>query len=136
MDDAHRRPDGTDDATVEAVGTLSEAMEYVDRVKGRLLDLHQLMGRADILFGEAADQLRHAGHTEMADLVDRELVGRNLLPGMWTFQIVEAFGETFYGPASEVEREVRETLMAGRRHVYEAELKDARRRTRSSDPGA
>ena len=30
-DDAHRRPDGTDDATVAAAGKLSEALEVVEQ---------------------------------------------------------------------------------------------------------
>ena len=32
-DDAHTRPDGLDDATVDALGTLSEALEVVERVR-------------------------------------------------------------------------------------------------------
>ena len=35
-DKAHRRPDCLDDATVEALGKLSEALETVERVRGHL----------------------------------------------------------------------------------------------------
>ena len=85
------------------------------------------MGRADLTFGEAADQLAAAGHAALADLVNREVVGRNVLHGRWTFQVVEEFDDGYYGPVAAVEAQVRDDLVAGRRHVYEAELKDARR---------
>ena len=51
-DERHRRPPGADDATVEAVGKVSEALEWVERARGRLYDFHQMMGHADALFGE------------------------------------------------------------------------------------
>jgi hypothetical protein len=126
-DDPWARPPGVDDATVEATGTLSEALEWVERARGHLYEFHQIMGRADLTFGEAADQLAAAGHAALADLVNREVVGRNVLHGRWTFQVVEEFDDGYYGPVAAVEAQVRDDLIAGRRHVYEAELKDARR---------
>lgn len=129
-DDAHQRPPGLDDATVEAAGKVSEALECIHRVRGALYDAHQLMGHADLLFGESADRLRAAGHDELADLVQTEVVGRNLLPGRWTFQMMEEFDDGYYAAVVAVEARVRNELMAGRRHVYEAEMK-AERRTRA-----
>ena len=128
-DDAHARPPGVDDATVEAVGRLTEALEYVERAKGALFDLHQLIGRADILAEEAADCLEGAGHRTLSETLRTDLVGRNVLDGRWTFQIVEEFERTYYDPFRDLERSVRDELLAGRRHVFEAEMKE-RRRTR------
>lgn len=125
-DQEHVRPDGVSDETVQAVGTLSEAYEYLVRVRGHLYSFHQLMGRVDKLMGEAADQLRAAGHQTVADRLDDELVGRNALDGRWTFQIVEEFDDLYFTPATELERWVRDELVAGRRHLFESELKDAR----------
>ena len=45
-DDPWARPAGVDDATVEATGKLSEALEWVERARGHLYEFHQLMGRA------------------------------------------------------------------------------------------
>lgn len=126
-EDPHARPDGADDATVEAVGRLSEALEYIERARGALYEMHQLIGRGDLLAGEAADGLADAGHEELADRLSTEIVGRNVLDGRWTFQIVEEFERTYYEPFRDLEREVRDRLMAGRRHVHEAEMKEARR---------
>src|SRR5215218_8144050 len=101
VDDAHTRPPGTTDATVEAVGKVSEAFEVL----------------------EAVELLRAAGHADLADRVETDLVGRNILAGRWTFQIVEEFEDGYYAAFRDHERRVREELMGGRRLVYEAEMK-------------
>ena len=123
----NRRPDGVDDDTVEAVGSLSEALEYVERARGHLYTFHQLMGHADLLLGDTCDKLRDAGHADVANQLGNELVGRNVLYGRWTFQIVEDFDDNYWSLVREREREVREQLVGGQRHVFEAEMKDRRR---------
>lgn len=127
MSPSHERPPGVDDATVEATGTLSEALEYLVRARGHLYSFHQLMGRVDLLVGEAADALADAGHAGPAERLRREVVGRNVLEGRWTFQIVEEFDDTYYRAVEAAERRVRDELLAGRRHVFESEMKDDRR---------
>jgi hypothetical protein len=126
-DEAHRRPDGAEDDVVAAVGKVSEALEWIERVRGRVFDLHQMMGRADLLFGEAADALQAAGCTEEAEELRAEIVGRNVLDGRWTFQIVEEFEDCYYRPVTRVEQRIRDGLMDGKRHVFEAEMKEDRR---------
>ena len=93
----HARPAGVDDTTVEAVGRLTEALEYVERARGALFDLHQLIGRADILAEEAADLLDDADRNGSPRLLRTDLVGRNVLDGRWTFQIVEEFERDLLG---------------------------------------
>lgn len=125
----HDRPPGASDETVEAVGKASEAFEYVERARGHLYSLHQLMGHADLLFGEAAELLEAAGHDADAARFRTEVVGRNILDGRWTFQVVEEFDESYYDAVRAMVRALEVDLMAGRRHVYEAELKEQRRST-------
>lgn len=127
MDDRHRRPEGCDDATVAAAGKLGEALEWVERARGRLYDFHQMMGRADFLMEDAADALERAGHDRLAAHLRSEIVGRNVLDGRWTYQVVEEFEDCYYLPARAADGLVRDELMGGNRHVYEAELKEARR---------
>jgi hypothetical protein len=127
--DKRVRPDGLADATVEAVGAVTEALECVERARGDLYSFHQLMGHADLLLGDACDKLREAGHTEVADRLEAEVVGRNVLYGRWTFQIVEEFDDNYWSVFREHERRVRDELQQGYRHVFEAEMKE-RRRTR------
>lgn len=123
----HHRPSGTGDDTVAAVGRLTEALEWVERARGRLYDLHQMIGHADFLLDDAADLLDRADHSDIADRVRTEIIGRNVLPGRWTFQVVEEFEDTYYEPFRRCEAEVRDALLQGRRHVFESELKDRRR---------
>jgi hypothetical protein len=132
MSDAHTRPAGVSDATVAAAGRTSEALEWVERARGRLYDFHQMIGRADLLFEEAAELLREAGHEELAQHLEQEVVGRNVLDGRWTFQIVEEYEELYNIPVHESEARVRGELLQGRRHVYESEMKEARRTRGSS----
>jgi hypothetical protein len=126
-DDRWSRPEGVDDATVEAAGTAAEALEWVERARGHLYEFHQLMGHADEVFGDAADQLAAAGHLKLAELVRADVVGRNVLAGRWTFQIVEEYDDGYYETFRQLERLARDTLAGGRRHLYEAELKEQRR---------
>jgi hypothetical protein len=123
---AHQTPAGVSEETIEGVGKLSEAFEYIERAKGHLYSFHQLMGRADFLVGEAAEILRGAGNTEFAERLEQELVGRNVLDGRWTFQIVEEFDDTYYEFFRSIERESRE-LTGGVRHLFEARMKEQRR---------
>jgi hypothetical protein len=125
--DEHRRPDGIGDATVEAVGKVSEALECVERARGELYSFHQLMGHADLLLGEACHKLRDAGHEEIADRLQKEVVGRNVLYGRWSFQIVEEFDDNYWSVFRDHERCVRDQLQRGVRHVFEADMKERRR---------
>ncbi|MFJ9623171.1 hypothetical protein [Streptomyces sp. NPDC101181] len=129
----HQRPEGVSDATVEALGALSKALETTERARGALYDFHQLTGSADLALDDAVRLLREAGHTERADEVQREIVGRNVIPGHWTFQIVEEYNATYYDVFRAIEQGIRQDLAEGRDHLHEAEMKEARRTT--SHPG-
>jgi hypothetical protein len=110
-----------------ALGKLSEALEAVEDARGHLYAFHRLCGTADLTLGEAVDLLRAAGHTDLADGADRELVGRNVLEGRWSFQVVEEYDDTYYSAFRSLEQQAREELVDGRRHLFEAEMKEARR---------
>jgi hypothetical protein len=126
-DVAHRRPDGVDDTTVAATGKLSEALEIIERARGHLYAFHQLTGGADLALDEAVELFREAGHARVADRISTELIGRNVLAGRWTFQIIEEYDDGYYALFRDIERATRDELLDGRRHLYEAEMKEARR---------
>jgi hypothetical protein len=126
-DEAHRRPDGVSDETVAALGKLSEALETVERVRGHLYTLHQLTGHADLMLDDAVALLREAGHPQVAERVAKELIGRNVISGRWTFQIVEDYDDGYYADFRRLERDARDELAGGRRHLFEAEMKERRR---------
>lgn len=122
-----RRPAGVADATVDATGKLGEAMEWLERARGRLYDFHQMSGRVDLMFGEAADELEAAGHVEHARRLREDFVGRNIIEGRWSFQVVEEYDATYWEPIRGFCADVRDDLMDGRHHVYESEMKEDRR---------
>lgn len=123
----HQRPEGVDDATVEALGKLSEAFEVVEDARGHLYRFHRLTGTADLALGEAVDLFRKAGHDALADRLQTELVGRNVLEGRWTFQVIEEYDDGYFATFKGLEAQARDELVEGRRHLYEAEMKEARR---------
>ena len=123
----HTRPEGTSDKTVEALGKLSEALEVVEEARGLLYTFHRRTGEADLALGEAVELLREAGHADFADSIDTDLVGRNVLEGRWTFQIVEEYDAGYYAAFRGHERAAREALVDGRTHLFEAEMKEERR---------
>ncbi|GAA0574407.1 hypothetical protein GCM10010172_68800 [Paractinoplanes ferrugineus] len=126
-DEAHQRPAGLDDLTVLALGKLSEALETTERVRGHLYSMHQLTGTADFQLDEAVSLFREAGHEQWAARIQNELIGRNVTPGHWTFQLVEEYDDGYWSDLRRVEKAARDELAEGRRHLYEAELKERRR---------
>jgi hypothetical protein len=122
------RPD-LDDTTVEALGKLSEALETVEQARGLLYGFHQLTGKADLLLQDAVDLLREAGHHGLADDLDRDLVGRNVIADRWTFQVVEDYDDNYWSVFRAFDARARAEHTDGDRHVYEARMKQ-RERTR------
>jgi hypothetical protein len=123
----HLPPSDADALTVEAVGKLTEALESTECARGHLYSFHQLTGKADFEVGDAAQLLREAGHTDLADRLCQDLVGRNVIHGRWTFQVVEEYDEDYWQVFRALEKEVRDQLVGGRRHLHEAGLKEERR---------
>lgn len=135
---ADRRLDGgawraeLDDRTVEAVGALTEALETVEVARGHLYAFHQLTGCADFKVERAVGLLETAGHRRLATRLSHELLGRNVLPGRWTFQVIEDYEDTYYTVFRDFEREARR-LTHDLPHVHEADLKRMRRS--AGEPG-
>ncbi|MCZ2404544.1 hypothetical protein IV498_15495 [Paenarthrobacter sp. Z7-10] len=126
-DAPHQRPPSVTDATVEALGKLSEALEVVEHARGYLYGFHRLTGTADLALGEAVGLLRKAGHSQLADMLDRDIVGRNVISGRWTFQIIEDYDDGYYSAFKAAEKQARRELLDGKRHLFEAEMKEDRR---------
>jgi hypothetical protein len=117
----------SDADTVDAVGKATEALEYVERARGHLYAFHQLIGRADFLFEESASRLAEAGHREEAVSLWRNVVGRDVLEGRWTFEIVEQFDDDYYEASHAEVIRLEQRLVGGRRHAHEEALRHRRR---------
>ena len=108
---------------MDAAGKLSKAIETMERARGHLYSFHQLSGTVDLQLQDACDALEQAGHRELAASLRDTVVGRNVITDRWSFQIVEDYDDGYYTALRDAEQQVRAQLMAGRRHVFEAELK-------------
>ena len=126
-DEGHTRPEDASDEAVEAAGKMTEALETLERARGHLYAFHQLVGSADLALDEVLELLGACGEPELGERIRTDLLGRNVVPGCWTFQLVEAFDAGYWEVFRDHERAVREALVGGRRHVYESEMKERRR---------
>jgi hypothetical protein len=115
------------DATVDALGKFSAAFEVIEHARGLLYGFHRLTGQADFELDDAVAALRDAGHGEWADRISTELIGRNVIADRWTFQLIEEYDDGYYATFRDLVRKAREELADGRRHDYEAKLKEQRR---------
>jgi hypothetical protein len=118
----HQRPAGMDDATVDALGRLSAALETAEDARGHLYAFHRLSGRADLDLQDAIAALRAAGHQELADTIDTVMTGRNVIADRWTFEIVEDYDANYMTPFRAAERVARAQFDAPP-HLAEAEMK-------------
>jgi hypothetical protein len=112
---------------VDAAGKMTEALETLERARGHLYSFHQLVGEADFKLDAALEALRAAGADDLAERLQAELIGRNVIPDRWTFQIIEEFDDGYWSVFRDHERAVREALVGGERHLHEARLKAERR---------
>jgi hypothetical protein len=126
-DHDHQVPDGISQETVDALGKLTKALETTERARGHLYAFHQLIGESDRRVEKAMHLIRDAGHPDWADRLERELFGRNVLDGRWTFQIVEEFDDGYWTLFRELEAAARDELAGGRRHLREAGMKEVHR---------
>jgi len=120
---AKQRPAGASDELVAALGKLSEALEVVEEARGLLYTFHRRSGHADLTLQDAVQALQDAGEHEIAEQVAELLVGRDVIGGRWTFQVVEEYDAQYWQPFRAVEAAVRERLVDGTAHLYEAEMK-------------
>ncbi|OCB15514.1 hypothetical protein [Mycobacterium intracellulare] len=119
--------DSTGDGVTQAVGKVTEALETIERARGHLYSFHQLTGHADLQLDAAVSRLLELGHADLARHISRELIGRNVLPGRWSFQVIEDYDDGYYRCFKEIEQLVRTQLAGGQRHCYEMALKEDRR---------
>lgn len=139
--DEYTRPSGISDETVEALDLFTRALETIEVARGHLLQFHRLTGTGDTQLRESVSALHSAGHGELAHLVEHELVGRNVIEGRWTFQIIEEYDDTYMSTWRHLEAQARDELVGGRRHLKEAEMKEdnrthGHRRHTAAPPGA
>ena len=122
---ARERPPGMSDGTVAALGKLSAALEKAEHARGHLYAFHRLCGSTDLELQDAVLDLRRAGHVELADEIDEVLVGRDVVAGRWSFELIEDYDHGYWSTFRDVEQQARSRLGGAEPHLYEAEMKHA-----------
>jgi hypothetical protein len=83
--------------------------------------------------------LRDAGHAALADDIEQTLVGRDVISGCWSFELVEAYDTGYWEAFRDAEEYARTELGVPARHVFEAEMKKREQRahlSKASPPGS
>lgn len=140
---ARPRPPGSNDATVQALGKLSEALEVVEHARGALYEFHRLSGQADLTLQQALELLRGVADdgsgeraglaglaqlAELADEIDDVLVGRDVVSKRWTFELIDDYDANYWSVFRAVEAKARWVAGRADKHVFEAEMKAAEQR--------
>ncbi|MCW2525418.1 MAG: hypothetical protein JWM76_278 [Pseudonocardiales bacterium] len=126
----HERPPAATDDEIDAAGKLSAAFETVEAARGHLYNFHRMSGTADRELQEAVAALRKAGADELADQIADVLVGRDIVDGLWSFQLVERYDTQYYEAFRAAKELVEQQLTGGTPHVLEAEMKGDEQRPR------
>ncbi|WP_129112629.1 hypothetical protein [Halegenticoccus tardaugens] len=111
-------PDVTEEER-RALHDFQVGIEYVYRSYGALLDFHHHLGHAMDRLHDAEEDLRAAGHEELADELRDEHLPAGAVEDMWSYEIVESFREGFLREITDFEAGVRDDLADGRSHVTE-----------------
>ncbi len=104
------------------MGKLSEALEVVEHARGLLYGFHRLSGTADRTLQDAVGLLRESGHSLLADEIERVMVGRDVIAGMWSFQVVESYDDGYWSVFGDIEAQARQALGGVEPHLFEAEM--------------
>lgn len=111
------------DATVDAVHQKEQALKWMERAWGCLLECHHNVGHAQLTMLDAVDKLDVAGHGEMAHSLRTTVATDDVLPGRWTYQVVDEFRVRLLEATRRFEADLRERLAGGVRHRHEARQK-------------
>jgi hypothetical protein len=107
------------DAEVEALHEAELGIEWLQRAQGHLLQFHHAVGHAMDHLAEGESALRASGYDDLADRLRDDLLPRGVVGETWSYGLVEAYQNGPLADATAFERETRETVADGRRHVAE-----------------
>ncbi len=104
----------------EALHTVELGVEWLHRAHGNLVEFHHKTGHAMDHLAEAEQQLRAAGHTNLADALRDQYLPRGVIDeGRWSYDVLESYQEGFLDDLVAFEERAREDIADGHRHVTE-----------------
>lgn len=127
-------PPGVTEQTVEALGALSAALEAAEDARGHLYAFHRLCGTADLTLQRAVTDLRAAGHVSIADELDEVLVGRDVIAGRWSYQLVEDYDAHYWQVFRAMEAHARQQAGDVPIHLHEALMQSDEQQHSGGEP--
>ncbi len=104
----------------EALHSVELGVEWLHRAHGDLVEFHHKTGHAMDHLAEAEQQLRACGHTEVADALRDEYLPRGVIDeDRWSYDVLESYQAGFLSALTAFEKQVRDEIADGRRHVTE-----------------
>jgi len=107
------------EAEQSALHSAELGVEWLRRAHGNLVEVHHATGHAMDHMQEAEATLRDCGHTDLADQLRDELLPSGAVEDRWTYDLLETFEAGLLTNVTDHERQVRETLADGERHITE-----------------
>lgn len=118
--------DGLDlaDDELDAIHQVELGLEWLHRAHGALVAFHHKTGHAMDHLATAEELLRAAGNDELADRLRDDVLPSGVVPrqdgpGLWTYEVLEAFEAGVYADVREFEIEARDAVTDGVRHANE-----------------
>jgi len=130
--------DDLSETEVEAVHQVELGLEWLHRAHGALVQFHHNTGHAMDHLDDAAELLAEAGHDDLADQLQNELLPKGVLPrdgdeGWWTYEVIEGFESQLYDDIRAFETETREQVSDGERHPAEQRQQESWRSRAAGD---
>jgi len=121
MDDStERTTDDLTEAEREALHTVELSVEWLHRAHGHLVEFHHKTGHAMDHLADAEEQLREAGHADLADVLrDQHLPQGVIDEDRWSYDVLESYQEGFLNDLVAFEEQARGEIADGNRHVTE-----------------
>jgi hypothetical protein len=107
------------DGEVEALHETELGVEWLHRAHGHLLQFHHAVGHAMDHLADGESMFRASGYDDLADGLRDDLLPRGVVGDTWSYGLVEAYQDGPLADATDFEREARELVAGGRRHVAE-----------------
>jgi len=104
---------------IAALHSVELGREWLNRAHGSLIEFHHSTGHAMDHLDDAEDSLREAGHEELANHLRDEVLPRGAIEDRWTYDLLETFEAGLHDDVTGYEKQVREAVADGRRHVAE-----------------
>jgi prophage tail gpP-like protein len=108
------------DAEVDALHEVELGVEWLRRAHGKLVEFHHNTGHAMEHLAAAEEELRAAGHEDVADEIRDRYLPRGVIDDdRWSYDVLESFEADFLADLTAFEERARSEVADGRRHVAE-----------------